>query len=315
MRRFNVFSVSCSFSTALKVSKTSCHDPKSGLEVSSLGPLRLQWSDPPVLVDGIDDHVAGDILITIDGTSVVGLTQKEIRRVILQRQSFGFLSVGEIFAHYRVAPRKAVLLQHLKEHRYPVHCQAKCKGCLASPLVGFCFTCKTCPDLHYCAACFRGRGHSHASGHSFTKVEYPGAPAVDALPPPPLQADSAVVIVGTGEKDQDGEVGLILSMAASGWQVMLDGHDEPRTVLAEHLFLKVETKDEPKGGLPESKSPVQGLDKLEHPGAKDFLRSATPIRAERTSRCPKADCFAWIVAHATLCGMCSQRAAPSHSTG
>ena len=276
-------------SVTLKVSEAASHDPVSGLETSSLGHLRVKWSDPPVIVSDRAEP-SGDLLVEIDGTSLVGMTQPEVRSLYLNRQGpgTGSLSMGKMSALYRDPFLRGDLLRKLKADRYPVHFGSTCTGCQASPLVGFRFSCKTCPDSHYCAACFRGRGHSHASGHSFTKLEYPGAPIVDALPPPALQPGSAVVIVGTGQKDQDGQLGLLLSDATSSasWQVVVDGLDQPCTVAAEHLFVKTESEPQPER-LPESKSPAQDSDKLKEPKP-DVARAATPARAAVTPRRSKA---------------------------
>ncbi|CAK9062625.1 Alpha-protein kinase 1 (AK1) [Durusdinium trenchii] len=207
----------------------------SGLEVGSMAGRRMTWTDPPSFHDG-------NLLLEIGGVEVFGKSKQEVLALLKTSDGWARLDLEHVKLGRRLS--KLGCQDRLQELKVPVHMDFTCQGCAREPLIGACHTCKDC-SVHLCSACYRGRAHAHTPGHSFSVLEYAGADAFDAKPPPKLEDGSAVVVIGTGKK-WDGQPGLAMNMAPASseghslWTVLIEGEDEALELEAKHLFLRSE---------------------------------------------------------------------------
>ena len=223
--------------------KTPGFDGQSGLETSRLGSLTVTWSDPPIVVSE-KEGLHHPALYKVDGKPVFGLSKREIVELVeasgqpkCEKQ---MISVSKLCA---VADRvdKSTLLKFL-EPDTPVHPGVKCAGCSHDPVIGALFTCSTCA-MQLCSACFKGRAHAHPPDHEFSVQDFLGSTSTMAAPPPSITEGSGVVVIGTGQNDRDGKLGVVKALTTSSsaspaWSVLIEGKTTLVDLEAKHLFLR-----------------------------------------------------------------------------
>ena len=220
-------------------------DGQTGLETSTLGPVAVTWSDPPMV---LGEEPVPQVLLAINGKRVFGMPkQKMIELVENSPESpdsgFEMASVFKMTLLEDLPGHREGIRHCLKTEKVPVHLGVRCSGCGHKPLVGANFTCKNCAT-HYCSACFKGRAHAHSPAHKFAVQDFPGTTPSDAPVAPKISEGSTVVVIGTGKKQLDGQLGLVtaLTSTSSGalplWSVLMDGSCEAVNLEAKHLFLR-----------------------------------------------------------------------------
>ena len=219
-------------------------DTKSGLETSSFGSMRIKWSDPPMVVS--DDKSCPPVMLSVGGKNVFGLSKEEILALLEASSQISTASVSRICLLDALPGNKQALRNKLQSDSVAVHPGFQCAGCSHKPLVGARFSCKVCTTT-FCGACFKGRAHAHPPDHEFSVQDFPGSTSTVAPAAPKMTEGSAVVVIGTGQRNQDGKLGLVTaSMPSSSaglpmWTVLLeDAADVSVQLEAQHLFLRSE---------------------------------------------------------------------------
>ena len=218
-------------------------DAKSGLETSSHGSMMIKWSDPPMVVS--DDPECPPVMLSIGGKNVFGLSKEEILALLDASSQISTASVSRICLLDALPGNKQTLRSKLQSDSVAVHPGFQCAGCSHKPLVGARFSCKVCTTT-FCGACFKGRAHAHPPDHEFSVQDFPGSTSTVAPPAPKISEGSAVVVIGTGQRNQDGKLGLVTASLPSSsaglpmWTVLLeDAKDDLSVQLeAQHLFLR-----------------------------------------------------------------------------
>ena len=223
--------------------KSPSFDGQSGLETSCIGTMRVTWSDPPIVVSQ-KEGLHHPAIYKVDGKPVFGLSKRNIVELVeapgQSKCETQLISVSTLCA---IADRadKSTLLKVLKPDT-PVHPGVKCAGCSHDPLIGALFTCNTCA-MQLCSACFKGRAHAHPPDHEFSVQDFLGSTSTMAAPPPSITEGSSVVVVGTGQNDQDGKLGVVKALTTSSsaspaWSVLIEGKTTLVDLEAKHLFLR-----------------------------------------------------------------------------
>lgn len=208
-------------------------DAKSGLETSSMESLRLTWCDPPVLARKFKQRVPGDVLRSIGGQRVSGMSQQSIRELWASSTEFDSHSMMKVQSLAASTVLKRGLLGALEADKAPIHLGFECAGCGREPLIGTRFSCQD-SQLHFCGACFAGRGHAHQHLH-FLSEEHPGAESVEVKMVQQPTAGSEVVVIGTGG-DHDGHLGQVMAEASGKWLVTVG--DQELCLDPKHIFLR-----------------------------------------------------------------------------
>ena len=181
------------------------------------------------------------MLSEINGAKVFGMSKSKVEELFHSAQTnysdktYTYYSVSEICL--REMDRKGYTDSEFHKHMIPIHCGFECSGCGSKPLIGARYTCQDC-SVHFCGACFKGRAHAHSPGHQFTTQDFPGTAATDAPAAPAIIEGSTIVVIGTGNDQLDGKLGLVTSGASPFWSVLMDGEADHEVALeAQHLFL------------------------------------------------------------------------------